>query len=953
MTIDQRLIDAVKSIIEQGSCAVAKPVRAGFTTSSIKACEQQGLTLLVLSPTRRILKETVSQASVNETRIPGNIECPQIQDSIRANPLLEKLPLVLPDCGQCNAAEWCGVRKILRVEDLGTVSMTYAKLEAIMHSQGETASKILSKLSKLDVILLDESHQLALPSPIKTEVARSLIIPGEYRAIRGIYKDWLKLCQSHEDRQRDLIGKAELGHASKYLCINLTNQKPLTPSRKEKAWDQLRQIAIDKAMSEKDIVSLRDIITILSSTELSMAFISGEGKEGSVCIMTGQTNQYRAINEFLTKHVPNAIHIYASGTQFEPHSDYFPGLSGKEVKKILFPDIRKTTAKMTLVPDRWTLTSINFNEKLPIIIETIRLIAAREKQPVYLIATSRKKKDILKEKLTEINVQDILIDYYRSDLSIGVQRDERVCISVGLAETPANSCDALARGLSDHERWLDSRRLRKQGVDASTWQAVNRVRDPKGEEESRVYFIGCRQEQIQQVATWGVNRQLALREIKKTQGSRGEVHQTPIFNITVDEPIDLPPIYTEGTNRGHSERRRVSDYIKQIELYEPIGSNDGGPDSKNHSISSIYNYRENGVVFYNRPQNTDEIISTTQSLSSAFVNRDDCHAIQYYNYKSSDWNFRKIDLPLDYPTIQHHISGFNTVGTYQISLKDMVKWCCIDIDSHRDEAGTEDMARRAVSFLRDYGVPFMLEASGSPGSYHIWVFVSPTRTYNAYQFIRQIRSECKLDCEVWPKQKKLYQGKLGNLVKLPICVHQKTGNRSVFLDPDTFEPIEGPVKLPGIVHLYEIVESSQNELAGMPRVKIKRPEGGDSGGNYSINDLDYCMKKVLEDKLPLHGSEGHNLRVAIVVKAQTIGMDEEETAQLFLHQDNYDRDLTYSKVAEIRAYDYLPWSCDTLRDKCGNLMGDYCEVCPINAPSRSTEGDVSEMQQRISYVRDR
>jgi hypothetical protein len=155
-----------------------------------------------------------------------------------------------------------------------------------------------------------------------------------------------------------------------------------------------------------------------------------------------------------------------------------------------------------------------------------------------------------------------------------------------MAETPVNSCDALARGETSDERWIDSRRLRTQGVDASTWQAVNRVRDPAGQTESRVYFIGCRQERVLQVAMWGINRQAILTNIKETTGSKGEIHKTPIFNIQVDEQIELPKIYTDGRNEAHSQRRKISDYIKQIELcYKSFLA------YKNHAISSIYYYR--------------------------------------------------------------------------------------------------------------------------------------------------------------------------------------------------------------------------------------------------------------------------------------------------------------------------------------------------------------------------
>jgi len=133
-----------------------------------------------------------------------------------------------------------------------------------------------------------------------------------------------------------------------------------------------------------------------------------------------------------------------------------------------------------------------------------------------------------------------------------------------------------------------------------------------------------------------------------------------------------------------------------------------------------------------------------------------------------------------------------------------------------------------------------------------------------------------------------------------------------------------------MVHLYEVGDpSKESESAGMPRMNAKRPSAGGTRRAYSTNELDYCMKKALEDRLTLDGGAGHNLRVAIVVKAQVIGMNEEEITKLFQHQADYSHDVSYDKVVEIRGYDYQPWSCETLRDKCGNLIMNYCRTFPM------------------------
>lgn len=92
---DQRLVRSAEEIIEVGSCAVSKPIRAGMTTSTVLACERRGWPLLVLAPTRRILKETVAKASCGAVRVPGNSECPSIESDLKKNPILRQLPLTL------------------------------------------------------------------------------------------------------------------------------------------------------------------------------------------------------------------------------------------------------------------------------------------------------------------------------------------------------------------------------------------------------------------------------------------------------------------------------------------------------------------------------------------------------------------------------------------------------------------------------------------------------------------------------------------------------------------------------------------------------------------------------------------------------------------------------------------------------------------------------------------
>lgn len=923
---DQRLVMAVEEIIEKGSCAVSKPVRAGFTTSCVLACEKKGQRLLVLAPTRRILKETVSKASIDAVRVPGNSECPLIKEDLKKNPILAQLPLTLPNCEKCNASEWCEVRTILREKDPSVIGLTYAKLEALMLSKGKAAKEILTKLSRVDVILLDEAHLLALPSIVSVRAFASLMIPQKYKTLDKVYQMWLEFCQSHVELIQELMEKAEQGHAGQYLARNVSNINILTWKELKMAWPQLRKLAVEHELEDGEVLQLRDIISIMSSAAVSIGYISeDEGESGGVYVSAGHVKRYRVLNEFLTNYAHHAKLLFVSGTLFEPHPGHFSELAGKEIENVVFPDLRGATKKLTLIPDRWTLTSRNFAEKLPLVLDTIKAIAEREKQSIYLLAPNSRKAVILMEERKDAGLKDIFVDYYRSDRSLGVERSERVCITLGRAEIPANACDALARGKDLEERWLDSRKLRNQAVDTATWQAVNRVRDPAGQVESRVYFIGCKLDHVRQTATWGTDRQLILREIRRVKGSDGKDINTPIFDVKVAQEIELPKIYSAETNKDHSERRLVKDLIEEIELYNGWSIN-----SENHSISSIHINRENGVKLgiYNFPKKEIELDSTSAALYSMYVTRTDNYAVQFQNSKTGKWEFSKVRGELNEKRIRQHIRGEFTTGVYEIALDDTVNWCCDDIDTHNGETDAREKVARLVSTCRFNNVPFLLEASGSMDSYHLWIFLSKTSTYNAYRFIRQINSESEVDCEAWPKQKKLDKNsKFGNLVKLPVCYHNRSESRSAFIDADTFEPLDGPIYHPGLVHLLEIPDLSESKSEGMPRIVEKRTARRNT---RTDNHLDYCMQRALEEKISLEGSEGHHLRLAIAIKANNIGMDAETTAQLFQCQADYNHDLSVNKVLETWSYNYSPWSCEALRDKCGRLVKSYCLSCPFN-----------------------
>lgn len=923
---NQDIIKAVGELLESGSYAVSKPVRAGFTTSAIIAAQRAGIPVLFLAPTNAILKDTVKKvAKVDASvRIPANIECQILQEKAKNHPLLRSVPLVLPDCRDCPYKATCTVIDILKTDNPMLICLTYSKLAAIWRSNSLDSKEVLKKLGEQFVIIMDEAHTISRAGEIAVEAGRQIEIPAGYPKLQKIYNNWLDFNKSHTSDIKELLDKSD-NFASKYLAKKLSIVAIQCSDEKPEAWRELRDIACNDGMNQEDLTAMLNIVALMNSLSITLQFQHKDDKK-SILVTSGRSELADCLKEFLQDYGAKANHIYVSGTLYEPHPGYFKELSGRDIVPVVFPDFQKASSTITLIPDRWKLTSWNFARKLPEIIDTIEVIARIVLQPVLVYAPSKAKAAVIRQKVEERGIKDVKVDYYRSSLSMGVESKYRICVAVGMAETPSNSCDSMAVGNNEYDMWFDSGCIRLQGVHADTWQAINRVKDPSGKVPSKVYMIGCRVEQLRELSKWGNNRRIIVDDIDFKAGSDGQLIYTRIYKIAVDEMIDPSPISGEKREDYHTARNTLKDYIGGIEDYykkEEI-------NSENVYIPSIDTSRENVQFFgiYNNPLNKNELDITVESLRTMFMNRADAHGRQYKVEGGASWS--KVIGSMSDEKLIEHVQGSATYGSYQLGLDDTVIWACLDIDSHEgnrpitDEIIEQTRAdvKKVVEVLRRYNVPFLLEASGSPGSYHVWIFLSRTKTYNAYRFIRQVKVEAGIKCEAFPKQKTFGKdGKYGNLVKIPICVNQKCGGRSVFLNPDTFEPIEGVIEHPGGVRLLEVPEPGKKgkDALVMPRRAHRMPQDG--------AEFDPCMEKLLADKVALEGSEGHEMRVAIAIKAIMQGNTDEEVARVFADQPDYNHEISLAKVVEIRGYRYKPYSCAALKDKCGGLVRQYCREC--------------------------
>jgi len=114
--IDRARVDAAKDILRGPSSKVYKSTRSGFTTSAVIAAQELGMSILVISPTNRILNDTIQAASEGRSvSIPANISCLKIQEDLQSDKFLAQIPLPLPSCKDCEMYQNCPVTHILRI----------------------------------------------------------------------------------------------------------------------------------------------------------------------------------------------------------------------------------------------------------------------------------------------------------------------------------------------------------------------------------------------------------------------------------------------------------------------------------------------------------------------------------------------------------------------------------------------------------------------------------------------------------------------------------------------------------------------------------------------------------------------------------------------------------------------------------------------------------------------
>lgn len=199
-------------------------------------------------------------------------------------------------------------------------------------------------------------------------------------------------------------------------------------------------------------------------------------------------------------------------------------------------------------------------------------------------------------------------------------------------------------------------------------------------------------------------------------------------------------------------------------------------------------------------------------LHQLFGGREDVHARQWSD-PDRGTGYAPIRRPLTPDLLRAHLHGSATLGVYPIRLDATVTFIALDLDIAKraleDAAGHREATTRLRRLVHEaglnlrahahaLGVPGVLFDSGYKGR-HLWIFLrEPVPATLAHRFGNALANRLapqapELFLEVFPRQAQLRGNALGNLIKIPLGIHLRTGRRAALLDTHG-QPDPNPIR---------------------------------------------------------------------------------------------------------------------------------------------------------------
>jgi hypothetical protein len=282
----------------------------------------------------------------------------------------------------------------------------------------------------------------------------------------------------------------------------------------------------------------------------------------------------------------------------------------------------------------------------------------------------------------------------------------------------------------------------------------------------------------------------------------------------------------------------AGDYAKAKGVYEAARERTG--DSHFETLLKNLDFLEEPFAAAEPPPTAVQLLPQPHHLVTflhLFACREGVYARQWVS-PTGESGYTPVHEPLTPKVAENHILGNYTVGVYPARLDNTVTFIAFDFDLAKfavnraitsAKAWTALMAKahqvacRLMDLAAAHDLPVYLEDSGFKGR-HAWIFLETAVPAGVAkklgdllaQHLQPLPPEATL--EVFPKQAVVKIGSLGNLIKLPLGLHRRTGKRALFIQPDG-QPYDDQLALLG-----KIVKAPRSRIyAAIQRLMPERP----------------------------------------------------------------------------------------------------------------------------------
>ena len=236
-----------------------------------------------------------------------------------------------------------------------------------------------------------------------------------------------------------------------------------------------------------------------------------------------------------------------------------------------------------------------------------------------------------------------------------------------------------------------------------------------------------------------------------------------------------------------------------------------------------------------------------------------------------DSYYRPINQSLSGKYLDTHFKGLNTFGIYILNKSSKCNFICIDIDipkSKLEDIEFENKNKKYTHLKNKLNTllniiieklniekdSILLEDTGGRG-YHIWIFFEDTIAgKDVRKLYHIIKTYTDLDFEFFPKQSNLTEKRnYGNLIKLPLGIHQKYNRRSTLFTVNDSRTSFISTWEANFVHLQnikkvkkkkieEIIKNNKALLEKEVILEIKNEKITEIGRIYYKDDLNFLFE---------------------------------------------------------------------------------------------------------------